>query len=302
MVPLVKAMARIYLFLLCILAFFTWAGATVTRISGEGVGGSSGDVSAETGRTIFFGKGKCSTCHSIGAEGSAIRCPNLGVGGKFDASVGVRGATRVEGLTHIQYIVESIYNPNAYIVSGYPKGLMKPINKPPIALSDAEITSVVMYLLEASGVPVEDPAQILAAQKPFASGAISVEGEAVGNEMPDGDPDLGQSVFLDMECTRCHLLQGLDVELSEDEQGGVGPELTNIGSIQTRRYLLESLLEPNAVIVADPDGVEPGGEGSYRDEFGDSRMPSFLDTLTVQQLLDLATFLASQQPPEESNE
>ena len=285
---------RIVAFVGGTLVFFAWAGATVTRISGEGATASTGDVSAEAGRAIFFGKGKCSTCHSFGQEGSAIRCPNLGAGSGFEQPVGVRGASRVEGLSSVEYLVESIYNPNAYVVSGFPKGLMKPIDKPPIALSDDEITSVVLYLAEASGVPVDDPAVVVEAQRPFASGSVVVEAEGAGIELPEGEPMLGEKVFVEMKCTRCHALAGLDVELSEDEMGGVGPDLTGIGAIQTRKYFLESIVTPNAVIVADPEGVEPGGEGSFRDEYDNSRMPSFLDTMTVQQLLDVTSFLAEQ--------
>lgn len=285
---------RIVAFVGSTLIFFAWAGATVTRISGEGASAATGDVSAEAGRAIFFGKGKCSTCHSLGQEGSAIRCPNLGAGGSFDQPVGIRGATRVEGMTHIEYMVESIYNPNAYVVSGFPKGLMKPIDKPPIALSDDEITSIVLFLAEASGVPVEDPAVVVAAQRPYASGSVVVEAEAAGVELPEGEAMLGEKVFVEMKCTRCHALAGLDVELSEDEMGGVGPDLTGVGAIQTRKYFLESIVTPDAVIVSDPEGVEPGGEGSFRDEYNNSRMPSFLDTMTVQQLLDVTSFLAEQ--------
>ncbi len=290
------AFPKIVVFVAAVLSFFVWAGHAVTAISGEGAGGTvSGDVSAETGRTIFFGKGKCSTCHSFGGEGSAIRCPNLGAAAGFEAPVGVRAGSRKEGLTHVEYIVESIYDPNAYVVSGFPKGLMKPIHLPPISLTDEEITSVVMFLLENSGVPAEDPAVIVSAQRPYAGAATDGVAEPTGIDLPDGDELTGGEVFLGAKCWSCHVVEGIEIPSEDEGQGGVGPDLTSIGAIQTRRYLLESLIDPSAVVVADPDGVVAGSDDSYQTTDGSSRMPSFLDSLTVQELLDLASYLETLQ-------
>ncbi len=283
---------KIVAFVAAILGFFIWAGAAVTSISGESSGAFvAGDVSAETGRKIFFGKGKCSTCHSFGGEGSAIRCPNLGAAAGFDAPVGVRAATRKEELSHIEYIVESIYDPNAFVVPSFPKGLMKPINRPPISLTDPEITSVVLFLLENSGVPVDDAADVVRAQRPFAGSSAAGSDEPTGVELPEGNAEFGAEVFLSSKCWSCHVVEGLEIPSEDKDQGGVGPDLSSIGAIQTRPYLLESLIEPSAVVVADPEGTEAGSDSSYRTVDGSSRMPSFLDSLTVQQLLDLASYL-----------
>ncbi|HEY2783685.1 MAG TPA: PVC-type heme-binding CxxCH protein [Fimbriiglobus sp.] len=59
-----------------------------------------------------------------------------------------------------------------------------------------------------------------------------------------GDAEKGKQIFLNsaaVYCQRCHKFAG---------QGGeVGPELTGIGSRQTRDYLLESLVDPNKDIA-----------------------------------------------------
>ena len=52
-------------------------------------------------------------------------------------------------------------------------------------------------------------------------------------------------------------------------------------------FFAESIANPDAVI--DADAKEQG----HVDDDGKSKMPSFADVLTVKQLADLATYLAS---------
>ncbi len=285
-----------------IVAVFVTVGEALTRISGSGLGNSINDeISDAMGERIFFGKGKCYVCHAFGAEGSAMRCPNLGVfGDQFSEPVGVRAANRKadEGMSATQYLVESLYDPNSYILEGYPKDLMKPINRPPIVLSDDEITSVISYLLVKSDVEMAEGMlpEILAAQQPYASGAVAVAEGGTEFEFPEGDPEEGMHVFAQMGCHRCHTVEGMvfDEEVGE----GIGPDLMFIGSIQTRTYLVESILEPSKVILPDPPGQQPGDEGSYRAENGESKMPEYHDSMTLRQLLDIAAFLETLQEQE----
>jgi quinoprotein glucose dehydrogenase len=77
-----------------------------------------------------------------------------------------------------------------------------------------------------------------------------------------GDPRRGLTVFKTkaaVECIRCHKVK----EPGDDPVGGeVGPELSAIGTRQTRTYLLESIVDPNkqiaqgfeSVILATSDG------------------------------------------------
>ena len=65
-----------------------------------------------------------------------------------------------------------------------------------------------------------------------------------------GDAVAGRKIFFerqDVACFRCHKING--------EGGDVGPELTGIGKRQTREYLLESILFPNAQIAAGYENV-----------------------------------------------
>ncbi|MBI2221026.1 MAG: cytochrome c [Acidobacteria bacterium] len=84
------------------------------------------------------------TCHTIGKTG-ALRFPDL-------EGVGVRAKTRVPGLSDVEYFAQSMYEPDAFIVPGFNRG-MPVINKPPIGLTDQEILCVIAYLQTLGGTP-----------------------------------------------------------------------------------------------------------------------------------------------------
>ncbi|HVR95095.1 MAG TPA: cytochrome c [Thermoanaerobaculia bacterium] len=92
---------------------------------------------AKVGREIMDGKGLCFTCHTVGKSGS-LRFPDL-------EGIGSRAATRVPGLSAVEYMAQSMYEPEKFIVPGFNPG-MPVINKPPIGLTDDEILAVIAYL------------------------------------------------------------------------------------------------------------------------------------------------------------
>jgi mono/diheme cytochrome c family protein len=98
----------------------------------------------KVGREIMDGKGLCLTCHTIGKSG-ALRFPDL-------AGIGGRAGTRVAGLDGVEYLAQSMYEPLAFVVPGFPPA-MPPINQPPIGLTDQEILSVIAYLQTLGGTP-----------------------------------------------------------------------------------------------------------------------------------------------------
>ena len=104
------------------------------------------DDLASIGQKIFFSKGQCALCHSIGPSESA-RCPDLrGIGAKLAP----------------EFIYESLTDPQAYVYldfrhEGLPKeypARMPYIHKNPIALSQQEIYSVISFLQKMSGEPI----------------------------------------------------------------------------------------------------------------------------------------------------
>jgi hypothetical protein len=97
------------------------------------------------GREIMEGKGLCLTCHTIGKTTGPFRFPDL-------AGVGARAKSRVPGLNDVEYLAQSMYEPTAFVVPGFPPA-MPPINKPPIGLTDQEILCVIAYLQSLGGTP-----------------------------------------------------------------------------------------------------------------------------------------------------
>ncbi len=98
-------------------------------------------ANAENGQVLFntfqpAASFACSTCHRADSEERLIG-PGL-------LNVSVRAENRVEGLDAGQYIYQSIINPSAYVVDGFPDQLM-PQNWADI-YSDEEIFDIIAYL------------------------------------------------------------------------------------------------------------------------------------------------------------
>ena len=98
----------------------------------------------KVGREIMEGKGVCLTCHTIGKTG-ALRFPDLG-------GIGARASSRVPGLSDVEYLAQSMYEPMAYVVPGFPPA-MPPVSQPPIGLTDQEILCVIAALQTLGGTP-----------------------------------------------------------------------------------------------------------------------------------------------------
>ena len=98
----------------------------------------------KVGREIMEGKGICLTCHTIGKSG-ALRFPDLG-------GIGAQAKSRVPGLGDVDYLAQSMYEPTAFVVPGFPPA-MPPVNQPPIGLTDEEILCVIAALQTLGGTP-----------------------------------------------------------------------------------------------------------------------------------------------------
>src|SRR6188508_2263954 len=141
---------RIGALILVTTGFYTYVGQMVPQKEVQppketalGADMSTADM-AKIGREIMEGKGICLTCHTIGKSG-ALRFPDL-------AGVGARAGTRVPGLSDVEYFAQSLYEPFAFVVPGFPPA-MPPVNQPPIGLTDQEILCVIAALQTLGGTP-----------------------------------------------------------------------------------------------------------------------------------------------------
>jgi putative copper export protein/mono/diheme cytochrome c family protein len=97
---------------------------------------------------------------------------------------------------------------------------------------------------------------------------------------PPGNAARGREVFARLGCFACHAVEGESFPPSS----GIGPDLTDVGEHHPAGYILESILNPDAVIVEGPGHTGPDGR---------SRMPDYRDQLTVGELIDLVAYLES---------
>jgi putative heme-binding domain-containing protein len=240
-----SAITRVFLFLLVVLSVYLWVGYKVTAMTGGEKKGGGGvvEVSPEGGESIFWGKGRCFTCHSLGDQGSAVRCPNLGqFGEKFPLPIGVRAAERAkersaetgQEYTVTDYLVESLAKPDAYLVEGY-KNEMAIVYAPPISLNMNEIKAVISYLQSQGGdldiEAIENPTEVAADYYARIAAASAAGG---------GDPGNGEEMFVD-NCSDCHTI-GTD-------GGEIGPDLSLI-AVKGLKFISESILRPAKKITA----------------------------------------------------
>ncbi|MBI4246057.1 MAG: c-type cytochrome [Candidatus Rokubacteria bacterium] len=103
---------------------------------------------------------------------------------------------------------------------------------------------------------------------------------------PEGDAVAGREVFVKLKCYTCHRVLGHDFPPEGNEN--LGPELSAMGPLHDELYFAETILNPSATIEK--------GKG-YEAPDGSSKMPSFNDSMTVQELIDLVAFLRGLRPP-----
>ncbi len=213
---------------------------------------------AAVGKTIFEpgGKGKCSECHYAGS-----RFPNL-------LNIGAEAGTRKPGYSDVDYISESIYEPNAFIVPGQNPG-MPVINKPPIGLNDKEIKAVIAYIQSRGGTPTVT----IATKLKYESAAGSAPAEEAGAPHAPRTP---AQILSDFACATCHNLDKPD-KLA-------GPSLFDVGQRLSKAEIYESILEPDAKIAA---GFAPGMMAPMLKGGG------FYDKVRAGELQALVEFLAA---------
>jgi mono/diheme cytochrome c family protein len=211
----------------------------------------------KAGEEIFHTKGSCEICHRIGQKGT--RAPDL-------AGIGARAGKTRPGMSAKQYILESLLQPGAYVVEGYPN-IMPQVDKPPIGLNRSEVWALVAFL-ESLGGTVD----VMLNDIPPTVGATAAGGGAAAEVKLPGDPKAGEAIFAGKAgCIACH-------KAGKVGASPVGPDLSHIAKIQTPEYIMKKILDPvgSGTVAGYPKGVMP---------------PIFGQTLTAKEYVDLVAFL-----------
>ncbi|MBI2154058.1 MAG: c-type cytochrome [Candidatus Rokubacteria bacterium] len=252
----VPVLGKVSVFALLVMGAYTYYANSIPQLQSkppEELSLEGGNVTPEqlvkAGEGIFKEKGTCEVCHRIGQKGT--RAPDL-------AGIGATAAKRKPGMTAKAYIIESLLDPGAHLVEGYPN-IMPKVDRPPIGLNRSELWAVAAFLESLGGtvgVKLDDiPKTAVAAEV----------------KLP-GDPKAGQAVFMGKGgCIACHKAGAIGAS-------PVGPDLSQIAKIQTPEYIMAKILNPAGMgtVAGYPAGVMPATLGQ---------------TLTAREYLDLVAFL-----------
>jgi mono/diheme cytochrome c family protein len=106
--------------------------------------------------------------------------------------------------------------------------------------------------------------------------------------LPEGDIKAGREAFVALQCYTCHTIAGEQFPPVKPEERAPAPDLAGHGALHPVAYIVEAILNPNAVVTDGP---------GFTDANGFSNMPSYLDLLTGRQLVDLVAYLQNLHPP-----
>lgn len=113
--------------------------APTTTTPAKPAGGNTAQLAA--GKKVFVDSGGCGACHTLADAGSTGT-----VGPKLD---NVAADAQKAGQALEAYIKTSIVDPNAYVVPGFPKGVMPPDFN--TTLTAQQIADVVAYIVAVAG-------------------------------------------------------------------------------------------------------------------------------------------------------
>jgi mono/diheme cytochrome c family protein len=209
---------KVFAFVLAIVSIYTYVGQLVPQfeehppkklVIGEG---TSADELVAAGQELVRGKGGCLVCHKDQERGNE-RGPDL-------RQAAGKAASRKPGLAAEAYLIESMVEPDAYLVEGYPK-MMPSAVRPPASLSMAEVKAVVAYMQSLGGAEVT---------------VKVLPGDAAPARAAAAPMHRGQALMNEQGCIGCHKLRG--------EGGEVGPELTQVATRHEPARIAAKIADP----------------------------------------------------------
>lgn len=125
----------------------------------------------------------------------------------------------------------------------------------------------------------------------FASGCREEEKlQSAGFRLPGGDPEMGKTTFVEMQCNRCHSVEGVKLPdrdlpaLPKIHLGGKIYRVKSYGELVTSVITPQHVISPQYLKMLSDEEKEKDVE---------SPMPIFNNEMTVKQLTDLVEFLHS---------
>lgn len=116
---------------------------------------------------------------------------------------------------------------------------------------------------------------------PFAQ---ACQQQSEGFALPPGDADRGKAAFVELSCNACHRIDDVVPRLSNGDPAIDVRLGGQVSRIKTYGDLVTSIINPSHKLSRGKNKMTVTDEG-------DSKMALYNDVMTVQQLVDLTTFL-----------
>lgn len=124
-----------------------------------------------------------------------------------------------------------------------------------------------------------------------AGAAVLLGGCADEFALPEGNVDRGREAFVELRCNTCHSVGSIE-RVAADGSPPIDLRLGgSVSTVKSYEDLVTSIINPSHRVSPRYPG-DPLREIS--DEAGNSRMTNYNEVMTVQQLVDLVTFLQPQ--------
>lgn len=238
-----------------VVGFFVWFANWIPQIHWSppkkvaiGTSATPAELAA-LGQTIVRERG-CLACHTIepgaGVKGGG-RGPNL-------SGIAARRAQGVKGGpgTLVEYLVQSLYEPGAYLVEGY-ANIMPPSTGAPAKLSYEEIAAVVNYLQSLGGTP---SVRIGAFPRPSGAVAAAAPTKASSTLEP-------KALLESQGCLACHSFEPGKQTVGPTLAAARLKESASARKMSVEAYLLEAIVDPGAYEPKGfPSGVMPRDYGN----------------------------------------
>lgn len=194
---------------------------------------------AQAGERIVRERG-CLTCHTLepgaGVQGHG-RGPNL-VGIAARRAGGVAGGPG----TLVDYLVQTLYEPGAYLVEGF-ADIMPASTRPPAKLDYGEVVAVINYLQSLGGTPsvrIGDVAQVPGGEQP-------VTAAVAADAAPQAAPADAATLLERNQCSTCHSLKPGETLLGPSLAAKDLADVAAANAMSPETFVMESIVNPRSL-------------------------------------------------------
>jgi len=267
----IPVIVKVLSFMMLMVLFFTAVTYLGPQVEGEAPKDVKMDLAALTmadyitmGETLFMGKGNCALCHN-----KLDRAPDLLVMDLQSSANERLNDPQYQGNAEDleSYLLESMINPDIYIVSGYGKrgqpSPMPAIDKSPIELSEIEMGAIIAFLQAKDGA---QPSVNLPTENTKIDEVVNAD--KLTAMKTTGSVTSAEQALSKFSCTTCHAVL--------DSLSTVGPELNTIGSRSSKEAIRESIINPLATISDGYPAIMPS---DYADKMTVTELQMIVDYL-----------------------